>query len=40
MKGNIHGALLDNLDSANSVKELTPTVESLPKLYAVMCGFP
>ena len=39
MKGNVHGALLDNLDSANSVEELTPTVESLPKPYAVMCAF-
>ena len=39
MKGNVHGALLDNLDSANSVEELTPTVESLPKHYAVMCAF-
>ena len=39
MKGNVHGSLLDNLDSANSVEELTPTVESLPKHYAVMCAF-
>ena len=39
MKGNVHGALLDNLDSANGVEELTPTVESLPKHYAVMCAF-
>ena len=35
MKGNVHGALLNNLDSANSVKELTPTVDH----YAVMCAF-
>ena len=35
MKGNVHGALLDNLDSAIFFKELTSTVKS----FAVMCAF-
>ena len=39
VKGNVHGALLDNLDSANGVSELTPTVKSWPKHYAVMFAF-
>ena len=30
MKGNARGALLENLDSANGVEELTATMESLP----------
>ena len=39
MKGNVHGTLLDNLDSANNVTELTPTVKSLPEQKAVMFAF-